>query len=315
MIMPAPVMITTYTRIGHLQRTIEALLKNDLAKETSVFVYVDGPLPGDEEKVSAIISFLAMVSGFAALNVIVRPQNLGAHENAKRANYEVLDKYGSMIRMEDDNVTAPGFLRFMNLALTKYKEDSNVFSITGYCPPIMIPNDYRYDAFFLKRFMGWGCGLWRDRLDDAYHQITSEEFKEFTANKQLSRAFIEGGGKDMLNMLEAVADGRLDAADVVAMYTQFLKDQYTLYPTQSLVQNIGMDATGVHCDDTDYFDVPLSNKTTFSLPDHLVVDPRIVMSNREFWNNRKYKNPQGIFRRVINKLKRESALLWQKLAQ
>lgn len=311
--MLAPVMITAYTRLTHLQRAIEALRKNELADETTVFVYLDGPRLGDVEKVDAVRRYLGTVSGFAAFHVVARQQNMGAHENAKCANYEVLERYGKLIRMEDDIVTAPGFLKYMNLALEKYRSDNKVFSISAYCPPVNTPADYPYDAFFIRRFSGWGCGIWRDRLDRVYKQITPEEFKRFAANKELSGAFVEAGGKDMLMMLKAVAHGRLDAGDVVAMYTQFLEDQYTLYPTQSLVQNIGMDGTGVHCDDTDYFDAPLSSKTSFCLPDRLIVDPRIVELHRQYWDYRYKKIHHGISRRVFNKLKRESARIWQKI--
>ncbi len=310
--MLAPVMITTYSRITHLQRTIEALLKNDLAEETTVFVYLDGPRPGDEEKVEAVRRYLATISGFAAFHVVERQKNMGAHENAKCANYEIMDKYGALIRMEDDIVTAPGFLRFMNQALVKYEGDHNVFSISGYCPPIKIPNNYQYDALVLQIFNGWGCGLWRDRLDDAYHQITPEEFKKFAANKKLSRAIVKAGRKDILTMLEAVAHGKLDAADVVSMYTQFLHGQYTLYPTQSLVQNIGMDGSGFHCGNTDYFEGALNRKTTFRLPDQLMVDRRIVKSHRKYWDHYYDRNKLGVFRSVINNLKRKSQRLWPK---
>jgi len=102
------------------------------------------------------------------------------------------------------------------------------------------------------------------------------------ANKELSRAFVEGGGEDLLVMLKDVAYGLLEARDVRFMYTQFLKDQYTVYPTQSLVLNIGFDGTGIHCGKTDRFNVPLSDKTTFLLPDDVVVDQRIVESNLKF---------------------------------
>ncbi|MCM3901718.1 MAG: hypothetical protein ND866_08430 [Pyrinomonadaceae bacterium] len=298
--MPAPVMITTYSRLNHLQRTIEELKKNELADETTVYVYLDGPKPGDEEKVEAVRKYLTTVTGFAAFHVVERQQNMGAHENAKLANYEVLDKHGSIIRMEDDIVTAPWFLRFMNLALVKYKDDHNVFSISGYCVPMKIPEDYQYDALFLQKFEGWGCGIWRDRLDDVYHQITLEEFKKFASNKKLCRAFLNGGRRDMLTMLELVANGKLEAADVVAWYIQFLKNQYTLFPTQSLVKNIGMEGSGVHCGVTDFFNAPLSDKTSFHLPDQLIIDHRILKSHRKFWNDYLDQNKPGIFRRLNN---------------
>jgi hypothetical protein len=66
------------------------------------------------------------------------------------------------------------------------------------------------------------------------------------------------------------------------MYAQFLSNQYTVYPAQSMVQNIGCDGTGTHCIMTDRFDVTLSDKTTFRFPDQIIVDPRIVKANLIF---------------------------------
>ena len=103
----------------------------------------------------------------------------------------------------------------------------------------------------------------------------------------------------MLAMLESVANGKLEAADVIAWYMQFLKNQYTLFPTQSLAKNIGMDGSGVHCGVTDFFDVQLSDKATFRLPDQLIVDQRIIKSHRKFWNAYLDRNKPGILNRLI----------------
>src|SRR5262249_40055934 len=153
--------------------------------------------------------------------------NMGSVPNGVSAVSEVAEKYGVVISIEDDIVTAPGFLRYMNSALEKYRLYNKVFSISAYCPPIQIPKNYAYDVFFLRRFNGWGVGEWKDRRDSVCH-ITPEDFHRFAANRKLSRSFTDAGGKDMLTMLEHVANGRLDAAyDVRCMYTQFMNDQYT----------------------------------------------------------------------------------------
>ena len=215
------------------------------------------------------------------LHVFERGENLGAVENLFSALHDIFEKHDRIILMEDDIVTAPGFLKFMNQAFERYGNNERVFSITGYCPPIRIPSTYRYDAFFLRRMSAWGCGILKDRYQSVL-QISRKEFDEFSANKKLSRAFVMGGGEDLMVMLRNVAYGSLEAWDVRCMYTQFTKDQYTVYPTQSLVLNIGCDGTGMHCGKTDRFNVALSDKTTFSFPDDVVVDQRIVESSLEF---------------------------------
>ncbi len=308
----APIGLSTYARLQHLQKTIEALKKNVLAKQSELYVFSDAPKPGDEEKVAAVRSYLRTIDGFKMIHITERETN-GRVANSHGGIRMLLERFGKLIFLAEDIVTAPGYLTFMNQALDKYEDNQRVFSITGYCPPVKIPKNYRSDAYFIRRFSAWGFGIWKNRFD-LFRYVAPEEYEQFAADKERVSDFVNAGGTDMMAMLKLEAHGQIDAADVRAMYAQFLSDQYTVYPRESLSNNIGMDATGVHCDRTDYFDATLSRKTTFELPDHFVVDPRIVKANREFWNNRKL-NSQRILSRVVNKLKRVSAHLLPKSAQ
>ena len=288
----APVLIFTYDRLEHLKRTITSLRSNILAQETDLFIASDYQRTDSEaNKVTAVRDYLRNIDGFKSVTVFAREKNFGAAGNCFSALEVIFDKYDRIILMEDDIVTAPSFLKFINLAFERYGTNERVFSYTGYCPPIEIPTSYQYDAFFLRRMSAWGCGMTKDRYESVL-EISRKEFDKFAANKQLSRAFVKGGGEDLLVMLKDVAYGSLDAWDVRCMYTQFIKDQYTVYPTQSLILNIGFDGTGIHCGKTDRFNVALSDKTTFQFPDDVVVDQRIVKTNRKFRAGASYaRNP------------------------
>ena len=278
----APIGISTYVRLQHLQRTITALQKNTLAQQSKLFVFSDAPRPGDEERVAAVRSYLRTIDGFKEIYIIARKNN-GRTANGRRGLRLLLNRFGKVIFLEEDVVTAPGFLTFMNQALNKYEGNNRVFSVVGYCPPIKIPANYSLDGFFMRRGSGWGLGIWKNRYDNIRY-ITPEEYEQFAANKKRVLEFVKAGGEDLMVMLRAEAYGEIDAGDVKAMYAQFLSNQYTVYPTQSLVQNIGHDGTGTHCGNTDRFNVPLSGKTTFRFPDELIVDSRIVRANLNFRN-------------------------------
>ena len=278
----APVLIVTYDRLEHLKKTIRSLRGNLLATQTDLFIASDfQETDSDAERVTAVRNYLATIDGFKSITVFERDTNLGAEENCLAALEVISGKHDRFIIMEDDLVTAPGFLTFINQAFHKFGDNTRVFSITGYCPPISIPKSYEFDAFFLKRMSAWGCGFTKERYASTL-DITPDEYYKFIANKKVRRAFVKGGGEDMLAMLELVADGSLNARDVRCMYTQFLMDQYTIYPTRSLVSNIGFDGTGINCGKTDMFDVTLSDKTSFSFPDEVIIDPRIVGANYRF---------------------------------
>lgn len=276
-----PVFIFTYVRLEHLKKTITSLRNNFLAEQTDLFIASDYQRSDAEaDKVAAVRSYLSSIDGFRSVTLFERENNFGAVKNCFTALDAIFGKHDRVILMEDDIVTAPGFLKFMNQAFEKYGSNEKVFSISGYCPPIRIPSAYRYDAFFLGRMSAWGCGITKDRYESV-REITRDEFDEFAANKKLSKEFVKNG-EDLLVMLKEVAYGSLDAWDVRCMYTQFTNDQYTVYPTQSLVLNIGHDGTGIHCGKTDRFNVTLSDKTTFRFPDDVVVDQKIVKANRKF---------------------------------
>jgi len=294
----APIGISTYCRLQHLQQAISTLQSNDLARESELFVFSDAAKKGDEKKVASVRRYLRTVDGFKAVHVIEREENsrIANNRGGMRA---LLEKYGRVIFLEEDIVTAPGFLRFMNLALDKYENNDEIFSITGFCPPIPIPEDYVSDVFLLKRFYSWGFGIWKDRAERVNY-VTPDEYERFYSRKDLVRLFADGGGRDMVSMLRADAHGRIDAFDVKAMYAQFLSKQYTVFPSKSLTSNIGLDGTGLHCGVTTQYNVTLSSKKTFDLPDNLVADKRIVKVNYSLMNRIIFARR---FRRIIDRIK------------
>jgi len=276
----APIGVSTYVRLQHLQENIAALKKNALAEHSELFVFSDAPRHGDEAKVAAVRSYLRTVDGFKNVCIVERETN-SRTENNRGGLSSLLNRFGKVIFLEEDVVTAPGFLKFMNQALHKYEKNRRVFSVVGYCPPIKIPADYPHDVFFLKRYNAWGLGIWRDRYDRIRY-ITPDEYEQFSADKNRVREFIKGGGEDLMVMLKADAYGKIDAGDVKAMYAQFLTDQYTVYPRKSLTSNMGFDGTGTYCSSTTRFNVALSDQFSFSFPDDVVVDQRIIESNWKF---------------------------------
>jgi len=276
----APIGLSTYVRLQHLQKTITALQQNELARDSELFVFSDAPKPGDEEKVAAVRSYLRTVDGFNRVRIVERKVNSRTKNNRGGIRL-LLNRYGKAIFLEEDVVAAPGFLTFMNQALDKYEKNKQVFSVTGYCPPISIPLDYPHDVFFLKRCSAWGFGIWKDRFDSIRY-ITPEEYERFASDPNQVREFVHGGGEDLMLMLKEEAYGKIDAGDVKAMYAQFLNGQYTVYPRQSLTLNIGFDGTGTHCGVTSRFNVSVSEQYSFSFPEDVVIDQRIIESNRKF---------------------------------
>ena len=98
-------------------------------------------------------------------------------------------------------------------------------------------------------------------------------------------------------------------------YGQLIKDNHgdletfydELYEIHRIMENIGFDGTGLHCNVSDRFNVELSDKTTFVFPDEPFVDPRIAKANLRFRNGNWFKNTtkwvtnkkRGLIRRLF----------------
>lgn len=277
----APIGVSTYIRLEHLKKTISALQKNTLAKDSRLFIFSDAAKPGDEEKVEIVREYLHIIKGFKEVIILERKEN-SRIKNNRGGISELLQKFGKCIFMEEDIVTAPGFLKFMNVALDFYQKDPSIFSITGYSPPFLL-DSYQHDFYVLPRFNAWGGGFWQGKFESVKY-IDYGEYCNFISNKKLVKEFVSAGGKDMLRMLELEVEGHIDAYDVKAMYYQFKNNMLTVYPKHSLVQNIGHDGTGVHCGITNKFSHKKlwDKKEGFEFIESPIVDELIKKQNLKF---------------------------------
>ena len=121
----APIVLFVYNRLWHTQQTIEALQKNELASESELFIYADGTKNEKlNDQVLEVRSYIKEVDGFSKVTIIERDKNWGLAANIIDGVTNVINQYGKIIVMEDDIVTSPAYLSFMNQALDFYKNET-----------------------------------------------------------------------------------------------------------------------------------------------------------------------------------------------
>lgn len=278
----APIGVSTYSRIKHLKQAIEALQKNTLAKDSEIYIFSDAPKKGDEEIVAKVREYVRTIDGFKKVHILERETNNRVANN-RGGIKQLLDNYGKIIFLEDDIVTAPGFLTFMNEALEFYKDDKRILSITGYCPPIKISNNYNEDIFLLQRFSAWGFATWEEKFNPFGFELEKHGIDKFLNNKISVREF-KKNGEDMYPMLLSEKEGKLDALDVKLMFYEFKYDMFSLYPQRTLTQSIGLDGSGIHCGATNKFHhKKLWDKTdNFQFVKNIQLDAGIIKANYKF---------------------------------
>lgn len=292
----APVVLFVYNRPYHTQQTTEFLQRNDLAKQSKLFIFSDGPKDEEDRKrVEEVRAYLRTINGFKNITITERENNLGLANSIITGVTEVIDKFGKVIVMEDDLISSPNFLSFMNGALDFYKDDKRIFSVTGLNYPIEMPKTYNHDVYLAYRESSWGWGTWKDRWDKADWEV--EDFSEFLKDKRAQKLF-NRGGDDLTNMLIAQMKGEIDSWAIRWCYAHFKNNAFCLYPVVSKIQNIGTDGSGTHCGVSNKYNVELDQDLKkIEFPESLEVDKRVI---HEF--NRMFRSPMRIS--IIEKLKR-----------
>jgi len=239
----APIVIFAYNRVNHLQNTIEALKKNEMAIKSELLIFSDGPKTEiDNEKIRLIRKYLKKVCGFKSVSVIERDKNLGLAQSIITGVKEVINQYSQVIVLEDDLVTSPYFLKYMNEALDFYKDEERVISIHGYIYPVegRLP-----DTFFLKGADCLGWATWKRGWD--LFQPDGRRLLEELKVRNLKHQFNFDGTYSYTGMLKDQIAGKNQSWAVRWYASAFLKGKLTLYPGKSLVFHTGADGSGTHC--------------------------------------------------------------------
>lgn len=276
----SPIALFTYNRPDHLIQTLLALKANRLARESKLHIFSDAPkTPKDVQRVAEVRKIIKNVVGFAEVTVRERTMNIGLARSIIEGVTELAAAYGSVIVLEDDLVVAPEFLTFMNQSLRRYEWDSRVMAVSGYMFPVETPNGIG-STFFCRVPTSWGWGTW----DRAWKCLELDSAKLLVGLEDKSRreAFNVNGAYPYFEHLGFQAEGKLDVWGVRWYASMFAMGGLCLYPSRSLVQNIGMDGSGVHCGSSDNFHVTLSTSEAWDFPEVIAESPLALEAIRLF---------------------------------
>jgi hypothetical protein len=248
--MIAPIALFTYRRIDCLVQTITALRKNELAEESDLYIFSDGGKNDNEWKmVNFIRDYCKSIQGFRSIQVIGSSANLGLATSIIGGVNYVLARHDRVIVLEDDLVTSPYFLKYMNDALNYYEQDKNVICISGYVYPIKgLP-----ETFFVKGADCLGWGTWKRGW--GLFDYRSKYLLDTVKPKR--REFDFNSSYPFYRMLKKKAKGKLDSWAILWYASAFVNNKYTLYPRQSLVQHIGNNLLATHRQRGNWLDVEL----------------------------------------------------------
>ena len=301
----APVVLFVYNRPDHTRKTLYALTNNELAVQTQLYIFSDGP-KGDADsetlhKIEQVRKIINEKHWCGEVEINESPVNQGLGTSIRQGVTEIIEKHGRAIVLEDDLITSPFFLNYMNDALEYYENRKGVFSISGYCLPpnkLKIPESYKYDVFVSLRNSSWGWATWADRWEQIDWEI--KNFETIAFDPYIKEAF-NRGGDDVFELLEYQVTGKLDIWSIQFTLAHFANHAVSIVPITSYVENAGLDGSGMNCnkDETLRNAILCSNKNINFL-DILYEDSRIINA----FYNVYCKEKRPLLQKIINRAAR-----------
>ncbi|MFT4804759.1 MAG: GT2 family glycosyltransferase, partial [Psychroserpens sp.] len=182
----APIIIFCYNRFSHLQKTVDKLKANALAKNSDLYIFSDSPNnKTDQIEVHQVRDYIKTITGFKSINIKLSKSNKGLAKSVIEGVSTVIKKHGRVIVLEDDILVSSDFLNFMNDVLEKYEADLKIYSVSGYSyklEQIKQPDE----LFMVKRASSWGWGTWENRWASADWDVT--DYMPFLSSPKLRSA-------------------------------------------------------------------------------------------------------------------------------
>ncbi|MDR1742816.1 MAG: glycosyltransferase [Dysgonamonadaceae bacterium] len=251
----APIILFVYNRPSHTRLTIEALLNNRLASESDLWVFADGSKGEKDRKgVNEVRKTVRAIDGFKSIQIIENESNVGLANNIIKGVTQVVNERGKVIVVEDDLITSPYFLTFMNKGLDFFANEEKVGHIQGYSYPVP-----QFPEAFLTKWIGsWGWATWKRAWQ--YFNPDGQALMDELKRRKLTRNFDFDGKYPYTQMLQRQIDGANNSWAIRWFASAYLQGMLSLNAGRSLVRNIGFDNSGVHCNDDNIYNTTLYGK-------------------------------------------------------
>ena len=280
----APIVLFVYNRPYHTLRTLEALSQNKLSERSKLYIYSDGPRKSAEkEEVLSINKVRELVKKHkwcGQVQVIERRQNLGLANNIIEGVTEIVNKYGKVVVLEDDIVTSPSFLTYINAALDMYQGLEEVMHISAYWFPT---SSFRKlpDFFFIPAATCWGWGTWNSSWNK--FESNPSVLKKKLFDMRILNDFDLDGNSNFMRQLDDNIDGIKDTWAVKWYASIVLNNGLSLHPNKSYTNNIGNDASGTNSGNTNVFNWKNLNESELKYKVNVKNEPKAIKAYKHFF--------------------------------
>jgi len=299
----APVILFVYNRPKHTKKTLQALEKNLLAKDTHLYIFSDAPKNADTiERVNTVRAIIREPWEFKHITIIERGRNWGLADNIIEGVTRIINEHGTAIVLEDDLETSPYALTYFNDALRRYAIEDRVMEISGYMYPVEHPERLP-KSFFFRVASSWGWATW-ERAWSCFNPDIEQLTKDFS-KKDIARFSIDHS-ENFWKQVKEFKAGKINSWAIRWYLSIFNQNGLVLYPRHSMIQNLGTDGSGTHSDMDNAYRVKLATAPIRYFPTEIEEHKKAYDAIKHFYAHRKGTIPERIMRYIIKKWGRRS---------
>ena len=233
-----PVAMIIFNRPDTTKEVYEAIRA---AKPPKLYIIADEARPGkvgEREKVDETRAVVEQgIDWECEVIKNYAPQNMGCKKRVASGISWVFEHEEMAIILEDDCVPKQEFFRFCQEMLIRYKDDPEVFMVSGTndIPTYKCEGDYFFNPFATI----WGWATWR-RAWGEHYDITMSKWPELRKNKSLRHYFSNPLQYKLFTRdCDRIHAGMVDTWDMQWVITILSNHACGITPRSNLVHNIG----------------------------------------------------------------------------
>ena len=293
----APIALFVYNRPVELRKVLSSLKNNKDIKNTEIYIFSDGPKKNklDIQKVNNVRKILNKVKDLKIKKKFFYKKNRGLKKNIINGVNYVFKTHSKIIVLEDDLLTSPSFIRYMNQSLNYIKDKKNIWHVSAWNYPIKMKKVDSTDTFLWNHMNCWGWGThkkyWKKLILDPNFFI-----KKFS--KEQIFQFDLGGKLNNWSQLVRNYEKKLNTWAIFWGATIFWNKALCVNPIRSYVKNIGTNTNSTHTLNFIAQTNKLNEKIQINFPKRL--KNNISVTNK-IKSHLFLRNKIDIFKNLINK--------------
>lgn len=203
-----------------------------------LFIAADGPrrkIENESELCEATRAVIQKIDWDCELKTLFREENLGCAKNVSSAITWFFEQVEKGIILEDDCYPDLSFFSFCEELLSYYDNDDRVMAISGFNAQLGIKRT-RHSYFFAEIPLVWGWATWREAWQHFQFNVPDID----------NDVFSDLAKKPWQKEISDTFQNKIDSWAYRWIYSFFKNRYICIYPTVSLVKNIGIDVNATH---------------------------------------------------------------------